>query len=213
MLRIFRERRLWARVVLCVLVGMLALGLIGSTIAWYLEPGQRAPGSSPRPDRDEPGSQTEEDQLKALYAEYETMLAASPDDLAVLTGSARVAAELGYFYFQEGKQVEGREFYQRAVAHYEGVLARQEEPGIRLELAEAYQALGSFEQAEQELQTVLEKDPGNVQAQVQRGLLREAWQDWSGAAEIWEALAQEQADLAVREFAQARLEMVREKLK
>ncbi|NPV28783.1 MAG: tetratricopeptide repeat protein [Firmicutes bacterium] len=211
MLRIFRERRLLARVVLGVLVGMLALGLIGSTVAWYLEPG-RSPSGSSRRDAPEAEQQSEEAELRLLLARYEAMQKERPEDPAVLTGFARVEAELGRFYLEQGRQEEGREFYRRAAGHFEAVLARQEDASLRLELAEVYQAAGSFEQAEEQLRKVLAKDPDNVQAQVQRGLLREARQDWPGAAEIWQALAREGTDPTVREFARARLKAVREKM-
>lgn len=215
MFNVFRARRAYARVVLGVLVGMLAIGLLGTTVAWYLEPDRQPQGGRvPSTASQEAERQTETARLEELLTQYQEMLASRPGDLAVLTGYARVEMQLGELYLQEGKKDKGRELFGQAAEHYRQALAVKEDMQLRLELAAAYQALGAVDQAEAELQQVLKQDPENVQALVQRGLLRESRGDWEGAAGDWRKLSSiDGIDEATKEFALSRLQAAEEKMK
>lgn len=215
MFNVFRARRAYARVVLWVLVGMLAIGLLGTTVAWYLEPDrQTQEGRVPSTASQDPEGQTETARLEELLTQYKEMLASRPGDLSVLTGYARVEMQLGDLYLQEGKKEKGRELFEQAAAHYQKALSIEEDMQLRLELAAAYQVLDDGVKAEAELQKVLLQDPGNVQALVQRGLLRESREDWKGAASDWKKLSTIQGiDDATRELANSRLKAAEEKMK
>ncbi|AFV12974.1 hypothetical protein Tph_c28090 [Thermacetogenium phaeum DSM 12270] len=214
MFNIFRARRAYARVVLWVLVGMLAIGLLGTTVAWYLEPDRQPQGGRVPSTASQEAEQTETARLEELLTQYQEMLASRPGDLAVLTGYARVEMQLGELYLQEGKEDKGRELFEQAAEHYRQALAVEEDMQLRLELAAAYQALGAADQAEAELQQVLKQDPENVQALVQRGFLRESRGDWEGAAGDWRKLSTiDGIDEATKEFALSRLQAAEEKMK
>jgi len=58
----------------------------------------------------------------------------------------------------------------------------------------------------------LKKDPDNVSALEQLGLVREGKKDWQGAKEIWQQLSKNK-DEAVQKFAQERLQTVEKELK
>lgn len=167
MWRLFRARRRLARVVLGVVVALLGVGLVGSTVAWYLEP---------RPQEERPPSETEapagEVSLPQLLGKYEQMAARDPDNVSVLTGYARVALEAGRYYAAEGNKERARELFGRAVALYQKLLAREDNPSLRLELAWAYKELGERERAKEEVSRVLAKEPNNPEARFLEATLR-----------------------------------------
>ena len=102
MFNIFRARRAYARVVLWVLVGMLAIGLLGTTVAWYLEPDRQPQGGRVPSTASQEAEQTETARLEELLTQYQEMLASRPGDLAALTGYARVEMQAGELYLAEG---------------------------------------------------------------------------------------------------------------
>lgn len=216
-LKIFRERRKIVRLVLWLLVGSLVLGLIGSTVVWYLEPAFLSRNSSstdtpvPSQERSEESPTGDLASLQVLLKQYEAMAAERPGDLAVLSGYARVEKELGWCYSVQGDQEQAKLYFSRAASHYEEVLTRQEDKTLRFELAGVYQALKEFGKAEAQLNIFLAKDPQNLQAWIQKGFLKEAQEDWAGAAQVWAELARKGSEPEVRSFAQMRLEWVQGK--
>jgi tetratricopeptide (TPR) repeat protein len=209
----FRKRRT-AKVVLWVLVGMLAVGLLGSTVAWYLTPDQQAQEDTLPPPENTAEQPSETAGLEALLEQYEEMYAEKPDDLSVLTGYARLEFQLGDLYLRQGKENEGREHCEKAKEFFIKALAIQEDTNLRLELAVVCQTLGEFDQAEAELGRILAKEPKNAQALLQRGFLRESKEDWRGAAADWKALlALPDLDDATRELVRSQLKSAEEKIK
>jgi len=86
---------------------MIAVGLLGTTVAWYLGP----ESERPKPDSASPQEEivaTEVENQEALRKQYEGMLASKPNDLNVLTGYARVELRLGILYLQEDDKAKGR---------------------------------------------------------------------------------------------------------
>lgn len=210
----FRRRRS-AQMVLWVLVGMLAVGLLGSTVAWYLAPGRQAQEENvPPPAQEEVEQPSETAGLEALLEQYKEMYADKPNDLSVLTGYARLEFQLGDLYLRQGKDDQGREYCEQAKGHYAKALGIQEDTQLRLELATVHQVLGEADQAEADLNSILAKEPGNAQALLQRGLLRESQEDWQGAAADWKALL-DLPDLndATKELARSQLKSAEQKIK
>jgi len=209
----FREKRFFAKLVLWVLVGMLAVGVLITTIPslpWVNTKSVPDGARQPAPEQQEP--QTQLDQLQTLIEQYKKMNAEHPNDTNVLTGYARVEAELGRLYMMEGQQAKGQEVLRQSAGRYRQVLAIQEDMALRLELAGVYHLLGSYDQAEEQLQTVLRKEPRNLQAKARLGLLYESRQDWKRATEIWQDLSKE-PDPQTKEFAQERLRLIKDKVK
>ncbi|MGB4505056.1 MAG: tetratricopeptide repeat protein [Syntrophaceticus sp.] len=207
----FKKQHTFARVGIWVLVGMIIVGLLGSTLAWYIssEPKELKPDTS---SSKEEVVSTELEQQEALRKEYEGMLASKPNDLAVLTGYARVEMGLGELYLQEQKEDQARKAFQRAVTLYQKALEQEDDQQLRLELASAYQVLQEDSKAEDELQKILKQDPGNIQALAQMGLLLESREDWDGAIKVWESVASSpQADQMTKEFSQARIKELQQK--
>ncbi len=213
MFRIFRERRKMARLVLYFLVGILTFGLVATSVAWYLEPGSSSdavPEPSARPQ--EEGFSDELDHLLGLVQEYEKMLAERPDDLAVLTGYARVTKELGAYYLASGEQEKGKVYLEKAAKNYQKVLLKQESDDLRLELAEVFQLLEEYEKAEREIDAVLAKQPENLEAKIRKGFLKEAEEDWEAALKIWSELEKVEGEPEVRSFAEARKQYIKDKI-
>ena len=213
MLRMFREKRFFAKLVLWVLVGMLAVGVLITTIPSlpWVNTGSVPDGArQPAPEQQE--QQTRLDQLQQLIEQYKKMSAERPGDTNVLTGYARVEAELGRLYMIEGQQAKGQEVLRQSAEHYRQVLARTEDTSLRLELADVYQLLGSYDQAGEQLQAVLQKEPRNLQAKARLGMLYESRQDWKRAAEVRHELAGE-PDPQTKEFARERLRLLKDKVK
>lgn len=207
----FQKRNTFIRVGLWVLVGMISLGLLGTSVAWYLG------SASERPRRDSAAPQkdviaAERENQEALRKQYEGMLNSKPDDLAVLTGYARVEMSLGELYLQEEDEAGGREAFQRSAELYRKALEQQDAPQLRLELANVYQMLQEASKAEGELQKVLQEDPENIKALAQMGILLESREDWDGAIKIWEKISSSpQADQMTRLYAKSHVEEIQQK--
>lgn len=210
MMKIFRERRFIGKVVLWVIVGMLAVGLLGSAIPSMGT--KDIPKSVPDQTPVSPEIQTETGRLQALLQQYEKMAAERPQDPDVLTGYARVQSDLGRLYLEQGESAQGQRFLEQAAGRYQEALELRDEAGLRLELAGVYLLLNLFDQAELQVRTVLQKEPQNLQAKAQLGLVLEGRQDWKGAAAIWQELTKE-SDPEMQALAGVRLKMIREKMK
>ena len=209
-----RKQRPIVKIGLWVLVVMIAVGLLGTTVAWYLEDAHKIKPS------DSSATETEEEDLlslelkeqEELRKQYEGLRASNPDDAAVLTGSARVELTLGALYLHNDDKEKGMEAFQRAVGFYQQVLEQEEDPDLRLELSSAYQYMEDYEKAQAELEKVLEQTPGNIKALTQLGMLLEAKEDWKGALEIWEQVASlDDVEELTREFARSRIEEIEKK--
>ena len=159
----FRKKNPIAKVVLWVLVGMIAVGLLGTTVAWYLGP----ESERPKPDSASPQEEivaTEVENQEALRKQYEGMLASKPNDLNVLTGYARVELRLGILYLQEDDKAKGQEALQRSEKLYQKALEQQDDLQLRLELANVYQ--------------MMEKDGKVIAAEIENlEALREQYED------------------------------------
>lgn len=209
----FRKKRT-AQIALWVLVGMLAIGLLGSTVVWYLAPRSAQEEDVPPPVSGESEQSSETAGLEALLEQYQEMYADQPDDFSVLTGYARLEFQLGDLYLRQGKDGQGREQFEKAKEHYIKALGIQEDTQLRLELAAVYQVLDENNKAEAELQSVLAKEPDNVQALLQRGFLRESQDDWQGAAADWKTLLSlPNLDDATKELVRSQLKSAESKLK
>jgi tetratricopeptide (TPR) repeat protein len=211
-----RKQRPIVRVGLWVLVIMIAVGLLGTTVAWYLDDtGElKQTGSSAKPETEQQDLVSLElKKQQELSKQYEGMRASDPDDLAVLTGSARVELTLGALYLQDDNKEKGQEAFQRAVELYQQALGQQDDLELRLELSSAYQYLEDYEKAEAELQKVLDQDPDNIKAVTQLGMLLETKEDWEGALNIWEQVASsDDVEELTKEFAQSRVEEIKKKI-
>jgi tetratricopeptide (TPR) repeat protein len=211
-----RKQRPIVRVGLWVLVIMIAVGLLGTTVAWYLDDtGElKQTGSSAKPETEQQDLVSLElKKQQELSKQYEGMRASDPDDLAVLTGSARVELTLGALYLQDDNKEKGQEAFQRAVELYQQALGQQDDLELRLELSSAYQYLDDYEKAEAELQKVLDQDPDNIKAVTQLGMLLETKEDWEGALNIWEQVASsDDVEELTKEFAQSRVEEIKKKI-
>lgn len=214
MVSALRKQRPIVKIGLWVLVAMIVVGLLGTTVAWYLDGAQRIKPS------DTSSTETGEQDLvsielkkqEELRREYEGLRASDPDDPAVLTGSARVELTLGALYLQDDNKEKGMEAFQRAVGFYQQVLEQQEDPDLRLELSSAYQYMEDYEKAQAELEMVLDQNPENIKALTQLGMLLEAREDWKGALEIWEQVASlDDVEEFTREFARSRVEEIEKK--
>ncbi|KUK31630.1 MAG: Uncharacterized protein XD63_1101 [Thermoanaerobacterales bacterium 50_218] len=213
MFKLFRGRRKLARLVLYFLVGILAFGLVATSVAWYLEPDSPSdtvsqPSASPQ----EEDFSGELEHLLGLVQRYEKMLAERPDDLAVLTGYARVAKDLGSYYLASGERDKAKAYLEKAAENYQKVLVRQESDSLHLELADVYQLLEEYAKAEREIDAVLAKQPEHVGARIQKGFLKEAEEDWEAALKIWSELAKVEGEAEVRSFAESRKQYIKEKI-
>ena len=202
----FQRQSAFVRIGLYVLVGMIVVGLLGTSLAWYLSSG--AEQIKPSPSSSQDGAiATEREKQEALREQYKGMLASKPQDLAVLTGYARVEMQLGLLYLQESKGDQGQEAFQRAAELYQKALEQQDDPLLRLELASVYQALDDDNKAEGELQKILKEDPENILALAQMASLLENREDWDGAIKVWERIsASPQADEMDKKVAKSRSE-------
>jgi cytochrome c-type biogenesis protein CcmH/NrfG len=206
-----RKRRPFVKIGLWILVGMIVLGLLGSTLAWYLgsDSGQQPITETPSSEEDMFTSEIEKQE--ALREQYEEMLANKPEDLTILTGYARVEMGLGELYLQNQEESLGKEAFQRAATLYQKALEKENDLQLRLELASAYQLLSDDSKAEEELNKVLEQDPGNINALAQKGILLESREDWDEAVKAWESVADSpQADEMTKEIAEARIKAIKE---
>jgi cytochrome c-type biogenesis protein CcmH/NrfG len=211
MLNIFSQRKRFARVVLWVLIAMLAVGMLGTTANWFFSPGNDNNNQNTK-QQSQSQNQAEIDNLKGLLTQYEQKLAAKPGDLSVLTGYARVEAQLGHDYLKQGQQAEGADLLRKSAGHFQDALTTSDDLQVRLDLAGVYTEQNNLGQAEAQYRTVLQKDPQNVQARSQLALILEAQQDWKGAAAIWNSLTKN-ADQSTKDFAAARLKNLQPKLK
>ncbi len=211
MLRIFRERRLLAKIVLWVLVGMLAVGVLITTIPSipWVNGGGAADGERQQA-AEQQDAPTQLQRLQQLERQYQQMLSERPGDINVLTGYARVEADLGRWYLLQGKQAEGKEALRRSAELYGEVLGRLDDTGLRLELAGVYQLLEAYDKAEEQALAVLRKDPKNPQALAQLGDIYENRRDWERARDVWKRLEQS-SDQTAREYAAERLKLLQEK--
>jgi len=208
----FRKQPAYVRVGLWVLIGMIVVGLLGTTVVWYMDSGQEKEKPDSTSSSEQEKVSTERERQEALRKEYEGMLAEKPQDLAVLSGYARVEMNLGELYLQEEKESQGQEAFQRAVPLYQKALEQQDDPQLRLELAGAYQLLKEYGKAEGELQKILAQDPESIQALVQMGILLENKEDWDGAVNVWEKVASSpQADDMYKQYAESRIKEIKEK--
>ncbi|HHW29126.1 MAG TPA: hypothetical protein GXX21_06205 [Syntrophomonadaceae bacterium] len=216
MVSALRKQRPIVKIGLWVLVAMIVVGLLGTTVAWYLDDAGKIKPS----DSSTSSTETEKEDLlslelkkqEELRKQYEGLRASDPDDLAVLTGSARVELTLGALYLQNDNKEKGREAFQRAVGFYQQVLEQQEDPELRLELSSVYQYMEDYENAQAQLEMVLDQSPGNIKALTQLGMLLEAKEDWKGALEIWEQVASsDDVEELTRKFAKARIEEIKKK--
>jgi tetratricopeptide (TPR) repeat protein len=209
---IFRNQRPIVKVGIWILVGMIIVGLLGTTVAWYLS----SDGEQQQPIAENPASEediiaTEIERQEALREEYEEMLVSDPEDLTVLTGYARVEMQLGELYLQNQEESQGKEAFQRAVPLYQKALENEDDLQLRLELASAHQLLGDDGKAEAELNKILEQKPGNLNALAQKGILLESREDWDGAIQVWESVAKSpQADETTKEIVEARIKAIKE---
>lgn len=216
MVSALRKQRPIVKIGLWVLVAMIVVGLLGTTVAWYLnDAGKIKPSdtstSSTETEKVDLVSQQLEKQ-EELRKQYEELRASDPDDIAVLTGSARVELTLGALYLQKDNKEKGMEAFQRAVDFYQQVLDQQENPDLRLELSSAYQYMGDYEKAQAQLEMVLDQNPKNIKAMTQLGMLLEEKEDWQGALEIWEQVAaSDDVEELTREFAKSRIEEIKKK--
>ncbi|HBG22322.1 MAG TPA: hypothetical protein DDW83_03585 [Peptococcaceae bacterium] len=212
MANIFRNQRPIVKVGIWILVGMIIVGLLGTTVAWYLS----SDGEQQQPIAENPASEediiaTEIERQEALREEYEEMLVSNPEDLTVLTGYARVEMQLGELYLQNQEESQGKEAFQRAVPLYQKALENEDDLQLRLELASAHQLLGDDGKAEAELNKILEQKPGNLNALAQKGILLESREDWDGAIQVWESVAKSpQADETTKEIVEARIKAIKE---
>ena len=212
MANIFRNQRPIVKVGIWILVGMIIVGLLGTTVAWYLS----SDGEQQQPIAENPASEediiaTEIERQEALREEYEEMLVSDPEDLSVLTGYARVEMQLGELYLQNQEESQGKEAFQRAVPLYQKALENEDDLQLRLELASAHQLLGDDGKAEAELNKILEQKPGNLNALAQKGILLESREDWDGAIQVWESVAKSpQADETTKEIVEARIKAIKE---
>lgn len=213
MANIFGKQRPIVKIGIWILVLMIIVGLLGTTLVWYLgsDEQQRQQSGVEDPASEEDVVVTEIEKQEALRGQYEEMLASDPEDLTVLTGYARVEMQLGELYLQNQKESQGKEAFQRAVPLYQKALEKEEDSRLRLELASVYQLLGEDSQAEEELNKILEQDPGDINALAQKGVLLESREDWDGAIQAWESVADSsQADDMTKEIAKARIKELKE---
>lgn len=213
MANIFGKQRPIVKIGIWILVLMIIVGLLGTTLVWYLgsDEQQRQQSGVEDPASEEDVVVTEIEKQEALRGQYEEMLASDPEDLTVLTGYARVEMQLGELYLQNQKESQGKEAFQRAVPLYQKALEKEEDSRLRLELASVYQLLGEDSQAEEELNKILEQDPGDINALAQKGVLLESKEDWDGAIQAWESVADSsQADDMTKEIAKARIKELKE---
>jgi tetratricopeptide (TPR) repeat protein len=118
---------------------------------------------------------------------------------------------LGELYLQNQEESLGKEAFQRAATLYQKALEKENDLQLRLELASAYQLLSDDSKAEEELNKVLEQDPGNINALAQKGILLESREDWDEAVKAWESVADSpQADEMTKEIAEARIKAIKE---
>lgn len=211
MLRIFREKRLLAKIVLWVLVGMLAVGVLITTIPSlpWLNGGNAADGSRQQA-AEQQEAETQLQRLQQLVSQYQQMHSGRPDDVNVLTGYARVEAELGRLYLLQGEDAKGKEALTRSAELYRRLLEQTQDTSLRLELADVYQLLGSYDRAEEQVQAVLQKEPHNLQALAQLGSVYEGKKEWEKAKEVWQRLSGE-PDPQTQEYARERLKLLEEK--
>lgn len=203
---LFQRQSALVRIGLYVLVGMIVVGLLGTSLAWYLGSGAEQLKSDPSSSQ-EGAIATEREKQEALREQYKGMLASKPEDLAVLTGYARVEMQLGVLYLQESKSDQGQEAFQRAAELYQKALEQRDDPLLRLELASAYQVLDDGNKAEEELQKILKEEPENILALSQMASLYENKEDWDGAIKVWERiLVSPQADEMTKKVAKSRIE-------
>lgn len=206
-----RKRRPFIKIGLWILVGMIVVGLLGSTLAWYLSPESEQQQQTTEMPSEEDIFTAEIEKQEALREQYEEMLASKPEDLTVLTGYARVEMRLGELYLQSQKESQGKEAFQRAATLYQRVLEKEDDLQLRLELASAYQLLSDDSKAEEELNKILEQEPDNINALAQKGILLESREDWDGAITAWESVADSpQADEMTKEIAEARIKEIKE---
>lgn len=209
MLSVFREKRFFAKIVLWTLVVMLAVGMIATTASWYFSPDHQ--GGDSQTDRSQAGNRPDEE-LQTLLKHYARMAAEKPGDGNVLTGYARIEAEMGRLYLEQGDETRAAGYFQSAAGHYLQALAVHDDDGLRLELAGVYEISGNLEQAEAQLRVLLDKNPHNLQARSLLGQVLEDRRDWPGAREVWLEL-EKVNDPQTREYARERLKLLENKMK
>lgn len=211
MLSMLRKRRVFTKVVLWVLVCMISIGLL----AWYgvgsiplapQAPQQNAPAPSP-------DQQAQEQQLLGLLEQYRAQKDAHPGDPTYLAAYGGVEADIGQFYAQEDYGDQATAMWQQAAQDLQQSLAGRDDQDVRLLLAQVNLNLNNVQDAESQVQFVLQKDPQQVEARALQATIYEKRQDWQHAAEIWKALADNAKDQATKDQANLRLQALQSKLK
>ncbi|WP_027717991.1 tetratricopeptide repeat protein [Desulfovirgula thermocuniculi] len=129
--RAFRKRR--RRIAYIVLTFLLSLGLLGTSIGWFLDRSYRpAPQEGPT--------------LEQVLSELESQAQANPQDAAL-------AARLARAYWEAGKMEEAEKAYQKAVD------LSPEDGGLRIELALVQFLLGRADQAAAGLAEEIKRHP------------------------------------------------------
>lgn len=137
------RRRRRQKIVFAVLTAFLALGLVGSSVFWAIDF-----NNSPPPEAGQVQQQIPPEQR---IADLEAQLQEDPENVSLL-------GQLAELYWQTGRGREAVDTYNKALELNPG------DHALRQDLALAYYLLGDYENAVQQIETVLEKDPQNATA-------------------------------------------------
>lgn len=131
------------KIVFIVLTAFLALGLVGSSLLWLF-----SPDSSPAQDV---GQVQQEIPLDQQIAALEGQLKDKPENPELL-------GQLAELYWQAGRGRDAVDNYQKALEIV------PDDINLRQNLALTYYLLGDYNDAVQQIETVLAKDPQNTTA-------------------------------------------------
>lgn len=136
-----RKRR--QRIGFAVLTAFLALGLVGSSVFWVFDFGGPTPPEAGQVQQEMPPEQQ--------IADLENRLQEEPDNVSLL-------GRLAQLYWQTGRGREAVDTYLKALEIKPG------DTEMRRDLALTYYLLGDYNDAVQQIEAVLEKDPQDATA-------------------------------------------------
>ncbi|QGG48934.1 tetratricopeptide repeat protein [Heliorestis convoluta] len=159
---------------------ILAIGLIGSTMAFTLF--SLPIGSDPTIN-----PEVYEESLRQDIAIMEAEVENDPDYLPGWVALGNYRYDMGRFLSLNGNLEEGEDFYRQAVEAYSKALEMDpDDTNVRVDMATAAFYSGISDLAEENFQIAMEKDPQHVIAPLNYGIfLIEVRQDYEKARDVW----------------------------
>ncbi|MBC9786200.1 tetratricopeptide repeat protein [Heliobacterium chlorum] len=166
---------------------LIALGLLGSTLALALTSVPKIAQQAPGPSTEE-AMENQRQQLESLLADEEAKVKANPNDADAWLGVGNWRMDLGSFYRSKGDAEKSNAYFSQAYVAYQKYLGfKPDNNDARVDAATSAFYSNQLDAAEKEYKTVLQKDPNHWNAYRNYGLfLFQARQNPTAAKDLWQ---------------------------